>query len=670
MVLSWIDWSIVISVVVLMVGSAWYAKRYVRGTADFLAANRMAGKYLLTVSEGGTGAVGTIATWQMIFCAGLSTQWWGMMSMPLGLFIALTGFVTYRLRETRALTLAQFFEMRYSRSFRRFSGFLCWLSGLLNYGAFPAVAGKLFVALLGLPETLPVFGFQIPTYAVMMFAYLCVAIYIACAGGQIALIISDFLQESFCKIVLISLVAFLLVKFSWNDIVDGLFNTAPGQSMIDPFNSSKVKGFNIWYFLIGIYGSIYSVRAWQGNSGYNAAAKTPHDAQMANIFSRWRNLLKDISVILPPVIAYVILTSPVFADMAAPIVERLNQIQDPQIRTQLSTPIAMSYILPVGFLGMLAAMFVSGVISVDDTYIHAWGSIFIQDVVMPWRKTPFSPKTHMLLLRLSMIGVALFGFIFGLVFPFKDAILMFFALTGAIYLGGAGATIIGGLYWKRGTTAGAFAAMISGTTLAFGGMLIEQTWKSTVCPFLLKLFPGNTVLLANQDAFFLNGQQVYFTAMVTASILYVTVSLLTGKGKVYNLDQLLHRGEYAIAEEKKAEQVQDPEATGMNKFWRKIGMGKNFTMGDRIIFKITFFWTMSWWLVFVIATLYGVIFKLERSFWSIFWHVKIWMWVVIGIIITAWFVGGGFRDLIDMFKALRNSRFNESDDGFVDKKEN
>ena len=276
----------------------------------------------------------------------------------------------------------------------------------------------------------------------------------------------------------------------------------------------------------------------------------------------------------------------------------------------------------------------------------------------------------MLLLRLSMIGVALFGFIFGLVFPFKDAILMFFALTGAIYLGGAGATIIGGLYWKRGTTAGAFAAMISGTTLAFGGMLIEQTWKSTVCPFLLKCFPGNTVLLANQDAFFLNGQQVYFTAMVTASILYVAVSLLTGKGKVYNLDQLLHRGEYAIAEEKKAELVQDPEATGMNKFWRKIGMGKNFTMGDRIIFKITFFWTMSWWLVFVIATLYGVIFKLEKSFWSIFWHVKIWMWVVIGIIITAWFVGGGFRDLIDMFKALRNSRFNESDDGFVDKKEN
>ena len=64
-----------------------------------------------------------------------------------------------------------------------------------------------------------------------------------------------------------------------------------------------------------------------------------------------------------------------------------------------------------------------------------------------------------------------------------------------------------------------------------------------------------------------------------------------------------------------------------------------------------------------------MIFKLEKPFWSIFWHVKIWMWVVIGIAITVWFVAGGFCDLIDMFKALRNSRLNESDDGFVEKKD-
>ena len=54
----------------------------------------------------------------------------------------------------------------------------------------------------------------------------------------------------------------------------------------------------------------------------------------------------------------------------------------------------------------------------------------------------------------------------SLLFPLKDFIFMFFALTSAIYLGGAGAVIIGGLYWKRGTAEAAWTALILGTVMA------------------------------------------------------------------------------------------------------------------------------------------------------------------------------------------------------------
>ena len=245
---------------------------------------------------------------------------------------------------------------------------------------------------------------------------------------------------------------------------------------------------------------------------------------------------------------------------------------------------------------------------------------------------------------------------------------MFFALTGAIYLGGAGATIVGGLYWKRGTTAGAFAAMIVGTILAFGGMLVEQSWARWLCPKLLEIFPQNPLLLAHQEKFFLNGQMVYFIAMMTATVTYIIVSLLTGRGKVYDLDKLLHRGKYAIAEEKPAEKS-EPEFTGMRKFLAKIGMGRNFTRIDKIIFIASFLWTMSWWLVFVFVTLYGTMFKIEKTFWSAFWHFKIWLWVVVGIAITIWLVAGGFHDLILMFRDLRKSKLSETDDGFVPEQE-
>ena len=53
------------------------------------------------------------------------------------ILVAVSGWVIYRYRETRALTLAQFFEMRYNRKFRVFTGFIAFFAGLLNFGIFP-----------------------------------------------------------------------------------------------------------------------------------------------------------------------------------------------------------------------------------------------------------------------------------------------------------------------------------------------------------------------------------------------------------------------------------------------------------------------------------------------------------------------------------------------------
>lgn len=61
-------------------------------------------------------------------------------SDPVGIIVALSGFVTYRFRQTRAMTLAQFFELRYSRKFRLFAGMLGFFAGIMNFGIIPAVA--------------------------------------------------------------------------------------------------------------------------------------------------------------------------------------------------------------------------------------------------------------------------------------------------------------------------------------------------------------------------------------------------------------------------------------------------------------------------------------------------------------------------------------------------
>ena len=44
--------------------------------------------------------------------------YWQLAQTPLDIILRLTGFVRYRYRMTKALTMAQFFEMRYSKARR------------------------------------------------------------------------------------------------------------------------------------------------------------------------------------------------------------------------------------------------------------------------------------------------------------------------------------------------------------------------------------------------------------------------------------------------------------------------------------------------------------------------------------------------------------------------
>ena len=50
--LSWIDWTIMAVAVVLLRAVSLSTRSYMKGVADFLAANRCAGRYLLTIAGG------------------------------------------------------------------------------------------------------------------------------------------------------------------------------------------------------------------------------------------------------------------------------------------------------------------------------------------------------------------------------------------------------------------------------------------------------------------------------------------------------------------------------------------------------------------------------------------------------------------------------------------
>lgn len=88
-----IDWGIVASLVVLMTIAAYRTKKYTTSVADFLAANRCAGRYVLGVSIGiaDIGAIGIIGMWEAYYRAGFTFEWWILIALIIAFFLSLSG---------------------------------------------------------------------------------------------------------------------------------------------------------------------------------------------------------------------------------------------------------------------------------------------------------------------------------------------------------------------------------------------------------------------------------------------------------------------------------------------------------------------------------------------------------------------------------------------------
>ncbi|RKY25395.1 MAG: sodium:solute symporter, partial [Planctomycetota bacterium] len=517
-----IDWSVVVGLMVLITYAAFTTKKHTKSVADFLAAGRGAGKYLLGTAEGtaAMGAISIIFFFEMFTRTGFTQQFWKNVGIPIQLVLTLTGFVIYRYRATRAMTMGQFFQMRYSRKFRIYAGFLAWCSGLINFGIFPSVGARFFINFCGFPNYPITIGpLEINlTLAAVMFVLIGIALCFTFTGGQIAVLVTDFWQGVFSTVLFFLIIAFIWFKFPWSQMANALtIASKPGDSLFNPLDIGSKHDFNFSFFAIMWFFMVYHYMAWQGTQAYNCSAATPHEAKMSKIVGNLRSMLIDVGLILLPLAAITVLNHPDYADKAALINERL-QCAFPgnhTLQTQMCVPVALKYILPVGLLGGFAAAMLVFFISTNNTYMHSWGSIFVQDIICVIRREPLSQKQHLRYLRLSIIFVAVFAFFFGLLFPIQEYIWMFLVITGAIYLGGAGAAIIGGLYWKRGTTAGAYSAMTVGGILSVGTIVLRIVWPHI--PYFVKKV-GNE--------FPYTSQVMSFWAAMVAIITYIAVSLL------------------------------------------------------------------------------------------------------------------------------------------------
>ena len=781
--MNWIDWILFAIPVAIVIAAAIKAQRYVHGVADFLSAGRIANRYVLCVAEGesGFGLVTLVGSLEAYYNSGFAYGFWNSILMPIGMVLGLVGFATYRFRETRAMTLGQFFEMRYNRSFRMTASGIQLLSGFLNYAIFPAVSARFLMYFMRLPVSFTVCGFQVSTFATTMALALALACFIACAGGQITIMVTDCIQGILNYPIYLLVAIYLLCRFSWwGDLQPAVSARPEGVSFLNPFDTVDLRDFNLFYVLSGVLGLFMSRLLW-GGRGYNSAARNAHESKMAGVLGTWRSGFSSMMFLLVAVVAYSWNNSPKFAQeshetrakLAATAYEDVAfsakggsipageaeavaaafaaamprteftsreeylamsgntasgrqqdravqqerfkaETADPfltaasdvlggergeaeiqamtaaekdswkalrarnqtfsTIFKQQRVPTAIRAILPTGLVGLFCALAVFMMLTTDTTYIHGLASVVVQDCILPLKKTPWTPRQQVGRLRLAICGIAFCAFLFGKYFGQIDFVFMFFAITGALW-NAAGPVITLGLYWKRGTTAGAYVSMLVGAGLAIAAIFAQKYWVSALYPWIVDngwtqavdaflrscSAPFEPLIHweLTADKFPINSKEVGTIVSLFTLLLYVVVSLATCR-KPFNMERLLHRGKYADGADGDGQQADDSKGKG-RLLARLIGIDRNYTRGDRILawssFIYSFFWCFC--LCFVGNVVWhvlgenGILPPQPDSWWSVYFFVMNFVVAcLIGIVSTFWFGICSTRDLLRLFRDL------------------
>ena len=745
--MTWYNWLIVILPFATVLYMAFHTRKYIRGIPDFLAGGRLCGRYLLSVGqmENGLSVMFLIAFIEIHYRTGFSTGFWGGFAAPIGLIISLTGFVSYRLRETKALSMGQFLEMRYSRSFRLFCAILRTSVEILCNAILPAISARFFIYLLGIPHYIDIFGFKLQSLAVVIAVVLILAATILLAGGSLALLITDTLQGLMTYPIIFIFTLYIILSFSWwDEIVPVMADRIPGESFINPYDIQSLRDFNLFAAFVTIFAGIVNRGIWFGG-GSSQAARSAHEQKMAGILGAWRNGFNPLFYLLLAGMILVVMNHVDFASKAKQIrVEMCRRISNEiipdremketlQARTaaipeqrhiigkdkplsekqnldtpyinvametlgntpegkakfqefrtlynQLRLPIAIRHILPGSLIGIFILLMLMLMVSTDDSRIFSSALTIVQDIIVPLRKAPLTPQTHIRLVKLLIIFVCVFFFFGSLFMTQLDYINLYFTVVGAIWSGGAGAVVLGGLYTRFGTTAGAYASILTGAVISGGGMLVQRNWPDHIYPFLdrIGMIPVLSKLLETLSSPFepwvlwrmsavkfpINSTEIMFISMILSIIMYCLISFLTCR-RPFNLNRMLHRGKYAVDGEVKHFE----KLTFRNAFKKIIGITPDYTTGDKIIAWSTFIWSfgISFGLFYIGTIVWNAFYSWPIEWWG--WRlfiISVVLGCIVAIISMVWFMIGGIIDMRRMFHDLAaRTQINDLDNGMVE----
>jgi SSS family solute:Na+ symporter len=447
---AFIDWVIIVAYLLLCTSVGIIGKRYVGNVSHYLVAGRQLGLHLGIATLAAT-EIGTITFMYFAefgYKAGFSAFAGAAISGLVMIVIGRTGLIVKRFRELKLMTVPEYFELKYSRGLRVLTGILVALGGLLNMGVFLRVEGQFLTIISGINARHLV--------AVMTVILLLELVYTV-LGGMVSVVITDFIQYVLLSVATILVSLYVVWYAGWHSIVNKIAGTM-GDAGFNPLVNPRLGiTFLIWQTLICL-----AIPCWQTTAMRVFSTKSPELSKKVMTWTGFIFVGRGMLPILWGIAALTLLGTGMIGKDGVP----LPIVHGQTLQPLEAMPAMLAQILGPGVRGVVVAGMLAATMSVNSSYLLGWSAVISQDIILPVRsalgRQPLSSRKQILINRLANLFVSLFVMFWGLYYQLPGPVYLYLEITGTIFLAGAFACVIGGLYWKRANTAGGYTAMLLG----------------------------------------------------------------------------------------------------------------------------------------------------------------------------------------------------------------
>ncbi len=494
-----IDWAIIILYLVGITFVGLWAMKKVRSAASFFIGDRKFGKVMMAFFMFGSGthsdqAVGVSAKTYQSGASGIWYQWLWLFPTPFFWLIAPL------FRRMRAITTSDYFEARYARSVSGLYAVMGTLQLLVAIGVMLKGTGAVVEAVSGGAIDA---NLAIVAMTVMFVVY-------GVAGGLSAAIATNFIQG-----LLTVVLSFIILPFAlhavggMSGLRESISNPETMLSLVPP------KGITLFYIGIIAFNALVGWVTMPETMANCAAGKTEMEGRMGVTVGIFGKRICTVAWMLTGLCAVVM--------YAGTELKHVDLVYGQMARDLLPK-------VAPGMIGLFIASMLASVMSTCDSLMVVASALFTQNLYKKFLVPGQADVHYTFVGRVVSVVVVVCGILFAFTLQSVVTGLEIFWMVSAMM----GIAFWVGLFWRRATVAGAWAA----TLVSFGTLVFTSTvavGDTVLWDFNARFAEHLPPWMMFEDAVYLPWQMIMYLSAGLVTL--VVVSLLTRRVEEEKLDR-------------------------------------------------------------------------------------------------------------------------------------